>query len=482
MADEAPAPGPLPRESIAGRVARAVATLLLVGGVLVAAAALAYGRQAARDTYDQLLMGAAGDIAGAISVQEGRIAVDLPVAAFELMAFAGDDRMAYRVVGPDGATATGMEETPLPPERPRGAGALGPQFWDGDFAGEPARYVAVSRPFAERELSGTVRVIVGQTLHARQALAHDISRRAMVVLAAFGAMMVAMSVLVVRKAVRPMERASAALAARDPYDLTPIPLPAAREPAVMVAAVNALMARLDRQMQEMRDLISDSAHQLRTPVAVLRAQADLAAGERDEARRAAIVARIHDRAVGLGRLLDQMLSRAMVIHRSGAARRVAVDLREIALEVFDEVEADQLPGRPGPGLVLGEVPVTVLADRLSLAEALRNLTNNALAHGQAPVRIGTGIAETATGAEAEIWVEDAGPGPAPEVLAARRRRFAAAGNGRGAGLGLSIAEAVAAAFDGRLDARRPAQGGFRMVLVLPLLAAGLPGTEDDDAA
>ncbi|MDN3720655.1 hypothetical protein QW131_18875 [Roseibium salinum] len=131
------------------------------------------------------------------------------------------------------------------------------------------------RRFAERTLNGTVKVVVGQTLLARNAMAYEITRNALFVLAASGLAMALLAALVVRSVLRPLEKIAGGLSARDPHDLTPVDTAVPRETAVMIHALNGFMARLDRQMNSMRHLISDTAHQLRTPVAALRAQADL---------------------------------------------------------------------------------------------------------------------------------------------------------------------------------------------------------------
>ena len=89
----------------------------------------------------------------------------------------------------------------------------------------------------------------------------------------------------------------------------------------LVGAINRFMARQARQFEIMGNLIADASHQLRTPIAALRAQADLAAEEPDRERQLAMVARIHDRSVSLSRLTDQLLSHAMIIHRADAAPR-----------------------------------------------------------------------------------------------------------------------------------------------------------------
>lgn len=466
-------PNPLPPVTLSlwARVSLGVMSLLLIGGMLVSLAAFAYGRQAAREAYDRLLLGAANDIAAALTVMDGTLSEALPISAFQLLALAPDDRIAYRITGIDGERLTGYA-LDLPPRR----GQARVEFSDADFAGEKARFVSVLKRFSERDFSGTVEIIVGQTLRARNELALDITRNALIALGIAGVLMLALAALMVRHAMQPLEAIARAFALRDPHDLTPMTTPVPSEAAVMIGAMNGFMARLDRQVGAMRNLISDTAHQLRTPVAALRAQADLAAEERDPERRALIVERIHRRSRGLGRLLDQMLSRALVIHRTDSVRPTPVDLREIALDIVDAGDHALLSPAAELRLEIGEDPVMVLADELSLAEAAKNLLSNALKHGVAPITIGAGLerSEEANPAYAVLWVRDEGNGPSPERLATLGQRFArtAASRGDSAGLGLSIGHAVAQAFGGELAFEHPAAGGFRAVLRLPLALEG----------
>jgi two-component system sensor histidine kinase TctE len=445
--------------SLTARVAVGVAFLLLLGGVIVSIAAFAYGREAARSAYDRLLLGAATGIASAITVQDGRPVIELPVSAFELLALAPEDRIGYRIMGPDGETLTGYDEIVLPPGRRE----ISEGFFDGTFFGEPARFSVVSRRFAERTLNGTIKVVVGQTLRARDDMAFDITRKALYVLAASGLAMLLVAVVVVRSVLKPLETIAGGLSARDPHDLTPVDTAVPRETAVMINALNGFMARLDRQMNSMRHLISDTAHQLRTPVAALRAQADLFTDEADIARKEKIVERIQTRTASLGRLLDQMLSQALVIHRGDSVRREKVDLRDIALDVFEAGDHAVLNPDFDVLLEIGEAPVMVLADEPSLKEALKNLLGNAVKYGRSPVRIGASLA----GGRAGIWVEDNGSGPAAEVLSDLGARFNKGTLSRQAssGLGLAIAHSVALAFGGELVLERTDSGRFRAALL-----------------
>ncbi|WP_425072431.1 sensor histidine kinase [Sagittula sp. S175] len=442
--------------SLAARVLRGMLLILLAGGLLVAASTWINGRAAARQSYDRLLLGAANDIAESIRVLDGQPVVDLPVSAFELLAQAPDDRIHYAVRGPGGQLLTGMGASVEPDAPTRGT-----VYFDAAMQGEAARFVRVTRLFAEREFSGEVSVVVGQTLRARQTMAVGLMLDALAPMALAGLALLGMAWLVTRSAVRPLEALSGGLSARDPYDLTPMPtegLP--RELRVMVASVNHFMGRLDRQVNAMRNLISDTAHQLRTPVAAIRVQAE---GLQEEASPRGLE-RLLGRTRSLGVLLDQLLSRALVTHRADSAPRVALDLREVALDIVDARDHELLAPGVEVRLEIGEDPVMVHAEEFSVGEAAKNLLSNALKHGVPPVAIGVDT----RGAEAWLWVQDSGPGPDAAIAARLGERFARSTASRedSAGLGLSIVRDVAAAYGGRMEMERLGCG-FRMALVLP---------------
>lgn len=445
--------------SLKNRVALAVGAVLVLGGALVLIAALAYGRQAAREAFDRLLIGAAADIARTISIRDGVPMVDMPVSAFELLSLAADDRIRYRVVGPDGATLTGDADTPLLAAGP----GVESVFYDGQFGDEPARYVAFTRRFAERSFSGPVRVVVGHTLLARRDLARDIAQNALIVLGAAGTVMALFAWMVVSRALRPLPRIGETLAVREPTDLTPLSLSAPKEVAAMLTALNAFMVRLDRQNIATDKLITDAAHQMRTPVAAIRVQAQLASIENDTDRRDRIVARIQDRAAGLGRLLDQLLSRAMIIHRADTAPATPLDLRDVAVEIVEKTDDIFVEAGIEVMLDIPDHPVRVRGDALSLVEAGRNLLSNALRHGKPPIRLGV-----TQGSPATLWVSDCGDGMAPDTARNAGERFARSAGG--SGIGLAIVSEVAEGHGGRL-AMEHRDGRFVVALELPRFAA-----------
>lgn len=449
--------------SLISRVLGIVFVILVLGGVLVAASTWLNGQQAARQAYDRILIGAANDIAESIRVQDGAAIVDLPVSAFQLLAQAPDDRIYYAVTGPDGAMITGIDADNRVALPARGGGAV--QYFDAALDGEPARFVKLTRRFVERDFSGPVDVVVGQTLWARSAMTRDLVLDALLPMVLAGILLIALSFAVIRSALSPLEELVDDLSARDPYDLTPMPtdrLP--QELRVMLGAMNRFMQRLDGQVHAMRNLISDTAHQLRTPVAAIRVHTESAMSEPDETGRSRALDRLLNRTRSLGILLDQLLSRALVIHRTDSVPRTAVDLRDIALDIAEQDDLATLVPGAELRLEIGEEPVMVMADAFSLREAGRNLLNNALTHGKQPVLVGASI----DGINAVLWVRDSGTGPGDAVISKLGDRFNRdAGSGeQSTGIGLSIVGSVAAAFGGRISMTRE-EDGFRAALILP---------------
>ena len=410
--------------------------------------------------YDRLLVGAAQDIAESTKIVNGAPVVDLPVSAFSLLSLALDDRISYAVREADGTLLTGYDTAPI-------ASKSGDQvLFDAMLHSDAARFATVARRFAERDYSGTVYFTVGHTLRARNAMAIELTRTALMGVGIAGVILMICAFFVIRSTMRPLEHMASELLKRDPYDLTPMPIKGPAEVTVAIAAMNQFMRRLDRQVGAMRNLISDAAHQLRTPVAAIRAHAELVADHGALAEQQQGLERLLKRTRSLGSLLDQMLSRAMVIHRTDNSPPEPVDLRDIALHVVELEDHMALSPHAIVELCIDGDEVMVFADEISLREAVKNMLTNALKHGTSPIRVGV----TGKGKTAEIWVADAGPGPSPEMLAqigARFERFAAS-KGTSAGLGLSIVSAVAEAFHGSMHIGQH-EGGFRVTMAFPAM-------------
>lgn len=464
-----------PGRSIAWRLTLLLTLLLTIAAAGTVVAALSYGQTAATRAFDRLLTGAALQIAERISVIEGETVIDIPLSAFGLLSLASEDRIFYRIIGPEGKTLTGDETFPLPEVSARNDGPL---LYDTAFSGEAVRAISMQRFLAERAVRGPITVIVAQTLRARSELASEIVARAVIGVAVAGGVTLALALLAMHLALSPLRRIERAILARDPKDLTPFSTTTPREVEALVAAINRFMARLDRRVGAMQDFVADAAHQMRTPITALRAQTELAMEEDDPRKLRTLQRRIRDRAIGVSRLTDQLLSHALVTHRADSATLEQIDLRRVAVEA--EREARRTGGAEGIELDLPADPVMVEGDAFSLREAARNLVTNALAHGKRPVRLRVSV--TGDG-RALIAAHDQGGGMSAAQLDRIGERFARdASNPQSAGLGLAIVAEVAGFHQGSIRTATVPGEGFEVGIELPLTEALPTGNPEEDAA
>jgi two-component system sensor histidine kinase TctE len=449
--------------SLTVRLAVAVTLILALAASGALYLSFEYGRQAADNAYDRLLTGASLQIAERASVSDGKIAVDLPSSAFELLGLARSDRIFYRVIGPDGKTLTGYDDLPLP-AAPNGKET---QIYSLNYSGEEVRAAVTMRQIAERSVSGTVKIIVAQTVRERSALASDITTKAAILIGVAALAIIVLALFAVRYALSPLTRVERALLSREPNDLSPFVIETPRELETIVQAINRFTGRLDRRISSVQAFVADAAHQLRTPITAIRAQAQLAAGEQAPDRLRRISKRILDRSISVSRLADQLLSQAMVTHRGDAAKREPVDLRRVAIEAEEETRRMDDQNRLDVLLDLPEDPVIVSGDRFSLREAVKNLITNAQLHGAPPFAIRV----RNSGGKAHIAVMDSGTGITPALRVTIGKRFVQSGSSilNGAGLGLAIASEVAEFHGGELILE-DLPDGFSIGLGLPAVS------------
>lgn len=462
------------RSSVRRKLLLYLGGLSLLGLVVLFFAARDYSYRAADRSFDHLLVSSTVSIAGSAVLAEGRWQIDFPYAALDLLGMVPEDRVFYgvserRAGSSDARLITGYAELPSPPRMPELDGDA--VLFDAPYSGETVRFAAVARRVSSVSDQRQVIVQVGQTRRARDALAADMVLRALLPIALLSALMLLLSWIGVRQALRPLARIERDLSRREPSDLKPLPGPVPRELEQMVAALNRFMERLDSSNETLRAFMAEAAHQMRTPLAALHAQVQLALDDDDAQERQHSLEAIERNSIQLSRLLNQLLSDASVIHRANLQRFEPVDLAEVLHQALHESipQAQLLAGqRPDVRLALAAGPALVKGDALLLREALKNLIDNAFKYGQT----GRGPLQLALTLDQDDWVvtiADHGPGIAPaeaEQVFERfvRGRDAAAG---GAGLGMAIVKRVVESHYGRIDLSNRVEGGLVVTLRFP---------------
>lgn len=455
------------RTSLYWRLIGSLSIALTLGSTMLGIAAYNYAQTAADDAYDRLLIGAARQIAETITADNGRLVVDVPLSALETLSISRSDRVYYRVTGPDGAAITGYDDLPMPAavEKPGEAPVIG----DATFKGSDIRTASVKRYVSESGINGWVVTTVGQTREARNALSADLTWKAALLVVAMSLIALVGIMFTVRRALRPLLHVEAALIGRDPNNLTPLNVEAPAEIAELVDVINRFMQRLSDRFNVMQKYIADSAHQLRTPLTALAAQVELLANEPKPAAQKGYITRVRERTAELGRLTNQLLSHAMVIHRAQAVVSDQVDLGAIVRQAV----ADAIPVSLGRDILVRQEiaaePVMIRGDAVSLREAIRNVVENAVHHG-ADEGLWVRVARNGDGALAEI--HDDGPGiPQAEWPQATERFYRGRTNAIGSGLGLSIAADVARSHNAEMSFERPESGGFTVRFKFPAMDA-----------
>ena len=269
-------------------------------------------------------------------------------------------------------------------------------------------------------------------------------------------------------ALRPVEAMrgrAAKISAETPGERLPIPA-TNDELERLGATLNEMLARLEDALQRERDFVADAGHELRTPLALLRTELELAlrhGGSPEELRAA-----LRSSAQEVDRL-TQLAEDLLLIARSERGRLPltveALDADELLRSVVSRFQwrADEarrvLAHDPAAGL-------GIRGDRLRLEQALGNLVDNALRHGGGRVSLHA----AAVDGRVELHVEDEGRGFPPAFLEHAFERFSrpdAARAGAGAGLGLSIVRMIAEAHGGSAEAGNADAGGAHVWLVLP---------------
>lgn len=423
-----------------------------------------YAQEAADRAFDQLLSASALSIADTVRVEQGGITVDLPYSSFSILGTARQDRVFYKVLAPGGRLITGYADLP-------GGAAHDdtPTFQTTTHSDAAVRIAVLGRFISGVAESGWVTVVVAQTREARDELANRLLTNAFAPIALAVAVGAALLWIGVRQALAPLGLLESLIRARPPQDFTPITAPVPIEVGQLLAAINQLMARFKANLDTTQSFLADAAHQIRTPLAALRAQADLARREADVERLRNRVERIHRNAVEASELTTQLLNHATVLHRAESVHAQEVDLAALLSQLIHQTQARA----DAPTITLlrdsADESARLHGDPVNLREALGNLLDNAIKYGgSAPIDVR--VRSGGDGFGPLVDIADHGPGvpdgEKPMVL----QRF---GRGRatrgiaGSGLGLPIALAVAQAHQASLSLLDRPGGGLIVRLEFP---------------
>jgi signal transduction histidine kinase len=344
------------------------------------------------------------------------------------------------------------------PETPLSSAVSG--FSDEKINGHGWRVVTLSEP------DGLVRVNVAERSEIRRELIEDIAQPLLAPLIVGLPLLALLIWLSVGRSLRPFRRLAREIASREPSNLQPLlqdPVPIEAKP--LVDALNALFERLQQAIDREKRLTTDAAHELRTPLAGLRTQAEVAQRAVDQREKHNALQQLISGVDRTTRLVEQLLAMARLDPEVRLHDLVSVDMREITAEALAELATDAAEKNIDLGLEDGKARATIRGDPASLHVLVSNLVNNAIRYTPAGGRVTASV--TSSQDQIVLRVSDSGPGIAPDQRQRVFERFyrGQTSPGTGSGLGLSIAQRIADLHDASIVLGTSIYGGLEVQVV-----------------
>lgn len=419
--------------------------------------------------YDRELTSSVIAISRQLSYAEGRVRLNMPGSALAMLQARGSDETLYQVRGLKNEITAG--DRGIPPVE--FSAEIEPQkvyLRDDHIGGQDVR---VAYMFAQVPgLSGAVLLQLAETDARRIRLASDISSA--VLSAQF--LILPLALLLVwfglTKGIAPLNELRDKIRGRKPQDLSPIdPADAPEEVRPFIDSINDLMMRLNASLQAQHRFVADAAHQMRTPLAGLKTQAELALRERDTAGIEHMMRQIVVSTDRAARLINQLLALARADSDKPAAMS-RLDLNRIALEVAQDWVARAMEKGIDLGFESAPAPCYVEGNDVLLRELIANLFDNAVSYTRNSGRVTARVLADAQ--EIILEVEDDGIGidPAERERVFERFYRVLGTETEGSGLGLAIVRSIAEAHQGRVVLDASAQGrGTIARVIFPLSRA-----------
>ncbi len=414
--------------------------LLWPAMALVVVASLWFARSdaiaSANAAYDRSLLGAIRALDLNVATTSGGLSVELPYRLFEFFQLTATGNVYFRVATADHLVEIGNPDLPPPPSKQE----IGqPQFYNAQYFGEAVRVGAYMRalelPLGSSH-SDRLIIQVAESTASREQFTTNFVRTAAIrdlFLLLIMSVAVLVGLTIALQPVATLTRQTQARAAEDhsPLDVSHIP----RDIRPLVDAINQQLLRTELLAMKRRGLIDDASHQLRTPLAVLRAQLDFALRESSPEQLQSVLRSLSGELDQAIRTTNQLL----VLARQDAARpkRQDFDLGELVRNVALELLPLARSRHVDLGVEAPDVQLLAKGDVEMLHQALVNLTHNAIEHG-----LIEGIVTLTASVDADnffLRVTDNGADFDPEVLSRLGQRFAKSQGSRGSGLGLAIA-------------------------------------------
>jgi two-component system sensor histidine kinase TctE len=424
--------------------------------------------------YDRALLESALDIGRQVKVVKGQIYVDLPDVAVQMLQSRESGRLYYRVLGPHDEYITGEPDLPSPPD----PFSERVNYYDDQYRARPVRIVTLQLPVEPGKSGGMVTVQVAENRSARNDFARQILLRMVLPQALLIVVAGMMIWYAVGRGLAPLVTLRREIENRSHRDLSALPEEQApQEVRPLIHAMNALLERLSVALAAQQRFIADAAHQLRTPIAGLKTQTELALRQNHSGEAQTTLRQLQSGTERTTRLVNQLLSLARAEPLIGRVQAAdSVDLRQLAREATSDWVPRALERNVDMGFDTDSHVAHVEGDAFLLREMLNNVLDNAVRYTQPGGQVTVRVVASASGPT--VCVEDNGLG-IPEAERARvfERFYRVLGTGaEGCGLGLAIVSEIAQSHGAQVSLNSGVNGvGTVVKIVFPRLGENRDG-------
>jgi two-component system sensor histidine kinase TctE len=391
--------------------------------------------------YDKSLSNALQVLGQQLEIENDRITLKMSAPARLALRTRENDGVFWKAIGPQGEYLGGDQSLPSPDHT--AIHSKNTVYYQNESLRDFEIRVAYTWVDLSLKDTGPVLLVVAESTDQRKQLANDIIKG--VIMPQFFVLPIAALLIWfgLSRGISPIRALQSRLRARRPDDLSAIDENAApTEIAPLITAMNDLLKRLSTNVLTQQRFVADAAHQLKTPLAGLRTQAELAMREATSGETQASLKHIVAGTIRATRLVNQLLLMANA-ENPGSVGMVDTDINAIAREQTLEWVDQAISTGIDLGLDALDEPILVRGQPLLLAEVLNNLIDNALRYTPAPGQVTVSVKRHLT--HISLSVEDTGPGIAPEERERVFDRFYRVLGTRadGSGLGLAIVREIA---------------------------------------
>ena len=423
--------------------------------------------------YDRALLESALDIGRQVKVLNDRIYVDLPEVALQMLQSRESGRLYYRVTGPRNEYITGEPDLPPPPDPFSGR----VNYYDDEYRGRGVRIVTLQLPLEPGKTDGMVMVQVAENRSARNEFARQILLRMVMPQALLIVVAGVMIWYAVGRGLAPLITLRREIENRSHRDLSALPEEQApQEVRPLILAMNALLERLSLALAAQQRFIADAAHQLRTPIAGLKTQTELALRQAPVGEAQTTLRQLRSATERATHLVNQLLSLARAEPVAGRIQPAQlIDLRQLAREATTDWVPRALARNVDLGFDAASTAAYVDGDPFLLREMINNVLDNAVRYTQPGGQVTVCVGIEPSGPM--LTVEDNGPG-IPDVERARvfERFYRVLGTGvEGCGLGLSIVSEIAQSHHAQVSLNPGPNGKGTVVKIVFPVAGELRG-------